>query len=52
MAKLIGDRTTWYLQTFNPAKTLDPAYNNVSSFSREELEDIIGKFNLVNAKVR
>ena len=52
MGKLIGDKTTWYLQTFNPSKTLDPAYNNVSSFSAEELTGIINDYNLINASVR
>lgn len=52
MAELVGKRTKWYFQTFNPAKTLDPAYNNVSSYSREELESIIKKYNLTNAGVR
>ena len=52
MGKLIGNKTTWYLQTFNPSKTLDPAYNNVSSFSAEELTGIINDFNLNNARVR
>ena len=52
MGKLIGNKTTWYLQTFNPSKTLDPAYNNVSSFSAEELTGIINDYNLINARVR
>ena len=52
MGKLIGNKTTWYLQTFNPSKTLDPAYNNVSSFSTEELTGIISDYNLTNAVVR
>ena len=52
MVKLIGNKTTWYLQTFNPSKTLDPAYNNVSSFSAEELTGIINDYNLINARVR
>ena len=52
MGKLIGNKTTWYLQTFNPSKTLDPAYNNVSSFSAEELTGIVNDYNLINARVR
>ena len=51
MAKLVGT-SKWYLQTFNPAKTLDPAYNNVSSFSKEELSDIISSLGLGNVWVR
>ena len=51
MAKLVGS-SKWYLQTFNPSKTLDPAYNNVSSFSKEELSAIISTLGLKNAEVR
>lgn len=51
MAKLVGT-SKWYLQTFNPAKTLDPAYNNVSSFSKEELSAIISSLGLGNVWVR
>lgn len=51
MAKLVGT-SRWYLQTFNPAKTLDPDYNNVSSFSKEELRDIISSLGLENTYIR
>ena len=51
MAKLVGD-SAWYLQTFNPAKTLDPAYNNVASYSKEELNAIISSLGLENVRVR
>ena len=51
MAELVGT-SAWYLQTFNPAKTLDPAYNNVSSYSKTELSDIISSLGLKNADVR
>ena len=51
MAELVGT-SAWYLQTFNPAKTLDPAYNNVSSYSKEELKDIISSLELRNAYIR
>ena len=51
MARLVGT-SKWYLQTFNPSKTLDPAYNNVSSFSKEELSAIISTLGLKNAGVR
>lgn len=40
MLPLVGRSTKWYLQTFNPGKTLDPAYALVSSYSREELAQI------------
>lgn len=52
MAKLVGTETKWYLQTFSPAKTLDPAYSNVSSFSKEKLGAIIEKYGILNAVVR
>ena len=51
MAELVGT-SEWYLQTFNPAKTLDPAYNGVSSYSKEELKDIISSLELRNAYIR
>ncbi len=51
MAELVGT-SAWFLQTFNPAKTLDPAYNNVSSYSKTELSDIISSLGLKNADVR
>ena len=51
MSKLVGN-SPWYLQTFNPAKTLDPAYNNVSSYSKNELSDIISSLGLKNTDVR
>ena len=51
MAKLVGN-SPWYLQTFNPSKTLDPAYNDVSSYSKEELNAIISSLGLNNALVR
>ncbi|MBP5162882.1 MAG: anaerobic ribonucleoside-triphosphate reductase activating protein [Spirochaetales bacterium] len=52
MAALIGPSARWYLQTFNPSKTLDPAYNNESSYSEDELNGIIESYSLSNAKVR
>ena len=52
MAAIIGPSAKWYLQTFNPSKTLDPAYNNESSYSEDELNQIIEKNKLSNASVR
>ena len=52
MAALIGPSARWYLQTFNPSKTLDPAYGNESSFSEDELNQIIERYKLSNATVR
>lgn len=51
MAKLVGE-SKWYLQTFNPSKTLDPAYNNVASYSKEELNAIISSLGLNNVRIR
>jgi pyruvate formate lyase activating enzyme len=52
MAALIGPSARWYLQTFNPSKTLDPAYGNESSYSEDELNQIIERYKLSNATVR
>lgn len=52
MAALIGPEDKWYLQPFNPKKTLDPSYNNVDTYSREELENIIKNLGIRNAEVR
>ena len=51
MADLVGT-SPWILQTFNPAKTLDPAYNHVSSFSKEELSAIIADLGMKNISIR
>ena len=51
MADLVGS-SPWILQTFNPAKTLDPAYNNVSSYSKEELSAIIASLGKTNISIR
>lgn len=52
MLSIVGEKTPWYLQTFNPGKTLDPAYNMVSSYSREELSAIAASLNRENIFVR
>ena len=52
MLPLVGEKSKWYLQTFNPGKTLDPAYNMVSSFSREELSAIAASLGRENILVR
>ena len=52
MLLIVGEKTPWYLQTFNPGKTLDPAYNMVSSYSREELSAIASSLNRENIFVR
>ncbi|MBO6001575.1 MAG: anaerobic ribonucleoside-triphosphate reductase activating protein [Spirochaetales bacterium] len=52
MADLIGQKAKWYLQPFNPKKTLDPSYNEESSYSSEELEEIIRTLGRKNTFVR
>ncbi|MBO6048893.1 MAG: anaerobic ribonucleoside-triphosphate reductase activating protein [Spirochaetales bacterium] len=52
MADLIGEKAKWYLQPFNPKKTLDPSYNEESSYSSEELEEIIRTLGRKNTFVR
>lgn len=52
MADLIGKKTKWYLQPFNPKKTLDPSYNEESSYSSEELEEISRNLGRKNTFVR
>ena len=52
MLSIVGEKTPWYLQTFNPGKTLDPSYNMVSSYSREELSAIAASLGRKNIFVR
>jgi pyruvate formate lyase activating enzyme len=52
MAHLVGSKTRWYLQTFNPRKTLDPAYGEVGSYSKEELQAIAESLEMPNISVR
>ena len=52
MADLIGQKAKWYLQPFNPKKTLDPSYNEESSYSSEELEEIIRNLGRPNVFIR
>lgn len=52
MAALIGAEDKWYLQPFNPKKTLDPSYGDESSYSSEELEAIIKTLGRPNVFVR
>lgn len=40
MAKLIGNNAKWYLQTFNPRKTLDPEFGQATSYTEDELRAI------------
>jgi pyruvate formate lyase activating enzyme len=52
MALLVGVRARWCLQTFNPSKTLDPAYNNIASYSHERLSEIALSLGMPNIVVR
>jgi len=52
MAALIGSEDKWYLQPFNPKKTLDPSYVEESSYSSEELQSIINSLGRENTFVR
>jgi pyruvate formate lyase activating enzyme len=52
MAALIGPEDKWYLQPFNPKKTLDPSYGEESSYSSEELQSIIKDLGRENTFVR
>lgn len=52
MAALIGPDAKWYLQPFNPAKTLDPNYNNETTYSAAELQFIAASLNRAGTVVR
>ena len=52
MAALIGPDAKWYLQPFNPAKTLDPQYGSESTYSAAELEQIVRNLHRDNTFVR
>ncbi|MCR5731775.1 MAG: anaerobic ribonucleoside-triphosphate reductase activating protein [Sphaerochaetaceae bacterium] len=43
--KLVGS-SKWYLQMFNPRYTLDEAFHEESSYSEEELQELIKKHSL------
>jgi pyruvate formate lyase activating enzyme len=52
MAALIGPDAKWYLQPFNPAKTLDPQYGSESTYSAAELKQIASDLHRDNTFVR
>lgn len=52
MASLIGADAKWYLQPFNPAKTLDPQYSLESTYSADELGAIATSLGRDNTFVR
>ena len=52
MASLIGADAKWYLQPFNPAKTLDPQYSMESTYSADELGAIATSLGRDNTFVR
>lgn len=40
IAGLIKNDAVWYLQTFNPRKTLDPEFGRATSYTEDELREI------------
>ena len=51
IARSAGSRIPWYLQIFNNSVTLDDSYSKVKSWSREELEIIIGSLKEVKSNI-
>ncbi|MBO4388178.1 MAG: anaerobic ribonucleoside-triphosphate reductase activating protein [Spirochaetales bacterium] len=52
MAKLIGNNAKWYLQTFNPRKTLDPEFGRASAYTEAELRAIAASVGRAETEVR
>jgi len=52
IASHIGDDQIWYLQPFNPRKTLDPSYRNAEPYTKEDLEEVIRTLGRPNTYVR
>lgn len=52
IAGILGPDAKWYLQPFNPAKTLDPAYTSETTWSSEELKAIAASLGRKNTFVR
>lgn len=44
MAELVRGARRWYLQTFRPAHTLDPAFADYHAYSGEEMQELCKKF--------
>ena len=52
IAGILDPDAKWYLQPFNPAKTLDPAYTSETTWSSEELKAIAASLGRKNTFVR
>ena len=52
IAGILGPDAKWYMQPFNPAKTLDPAYTSETTWSADELRTIAASLGRKNTFVR
>ena len=52
MATILDPDAKWYLQPFNPAKTLDPAFTSETTWSADELKSIAASLGRKNTFVR
>jgi len=52
MAAILDPDAKWYLQPFNPAKTLDPAFTSETTWSADELTKIAASLGRKNTFVR
>ena len=52
MAAILDPDAKWYLQPFNPAKTLDPAFTSETTWSADELKSIAASLGRKNTFVR
>ena len=52
MADILDPEAKWYLQPFNPAKTLDPAFTSETTWSADELRAIAASLGRKNTFVR
>lgn len=52
MAAILDPDAEWYLQPFNPAKTLDPAFTSETTWSADELRAVASSLGRKNTSVR
>ena len=52
IAGILGPDAKWYMQPFNPAKTLDPAYTSETTWSADELRTVTASLGRKNTFVR
>lgn len=52
IAGILGPDAKWYLQPFNPAKTLDPSYTSETTWSADELRTVAASLGRKNTFVR